>query len=448
MREQGGSIMKIWKLLALFALMMCFAFGALAQDVELEDELEQGALGVLSALIEGDTEAITAQFDENMRAAVSEEALEGGFAGVVAQLGAVTGVGATSADPASRTAAVQIMHENGSSMLVLAFDEAGQIASMYIAPQTAAPQAQARELPEGVAAQAVALFAGTERELTGELLIPAGADETTPYVVLAQGSGPSDMDETIGGNKPFRDLAYDLAALGVGSLRFDKITHAHPEYPVATVEQEYLEPVAEALRVLRETTGAKRAYLIGHSEGAMLAPYLVRECGFDGGVALAGTPKQLWEISLAQNLAVIAAVPQEQQGAMLAQVEAEREKGLRLAEMTDEEAAQTTVFGISGTYLAHMARMDQAQIAAECGKPFLFLWGEADFQVDREAFEAWNERLGDDARFAYRTYPGLNHLFMPAGADDSILNAQAAYQEPKQMDGQVAKDIAAWVEQN
>lgn len=438
--------MKRRMVLALCALMMCFAFGALAQDAELEDELEQGALGVLSALIEGDTETVTAQFDENMRAAVSEEALEGGFARVVAQLGAVTGVSASSADAASRSAAVQIMHENGSSVLMLAFDEAGKIASMYIAPQTV--PAQARELPEGVAAQAVALFAGTERELKGELLVPTGADETTPYVVLAQGSGPSDMDETIGGNKPFRDLAYDLAALGVGSLRFDKMTCAHPEYPVATVEQEYLEPVAEALRVLRETTGAKRVYLAGHSEGAMLAPYLVRECGFDGGIALAGTPKQLWEISLAQNLAVIAAMPQEQQGAMLAQVEAEREKGQRLAEMTDEEAAQTTVFGIGGTYLAHMARMDQAQIAVECGKPFLFLWGEADFQVDREAFDAWNERLGDDARFAYRTYPGLNHLFMPAGADDSILNAQAAYQEPKQVDAQVAKDIAAWLKIN
>ena len=437
--------MKRWMALALCALLFLVGGVACAESAELEDELTQSALGVLSAMIEGDFSAVTEQFDENMAAAVTEDALAAGWQSVTAQLGGVTGVSAAQADASSRSVAVQLAHENGASVMMLAFDEMGHIASMYIAPQTQAPEAPEAQLPQGVTAQAVTLFAGTERELFGELLIPENAGAETAYVVLAHGSGPSDLDETIGGNKPFRDLAYGLAALGVGSLRFDKVTYAHPECPVTTVEQEYLEPVAEALRVLRETTGAARCYLVGHSEGGMLAPYLVQACGFDGGIALAGTPWQLWEVSCAQNLAVIAALPEEQQGALLAQVDAECAKGEQLAQMTDEEAAQTTVFGISGAYLAHMARMDQAQIAKDCGKPFLFLWGEADFQVSREAFDAWRERLGEDARFTYRTYPGLNHLFMTAGEDDSILNAQAAYQTPKQVDAQVAQDIAAWI---
>lgn len=440
--------MKKLMLLALCALLMLGGCAALAESDEVTDALRQSALDALSAMIEGDFTAVTDRFDGNMAAAVNEDALAAGWESVLAQLGSVTGVSAVQADADSRSVAVQLAHERGGSVFMLAYDEAGQIASMYIAPVTQAPEAQTRALPEGVTAQAVTLFAGTERELSGELLLPANANAETAYVVLAHGSGPSDMDETIGGNKPFRDLAYDLAALGVGSLRFDKVTYAHPECPVTTVEQEYAQPVAEALRVLRETTGASRCYLAGHSEGGMLTPYLVESCGFDGGIALAGTPWQLWEISCAQNLAVIAALPEEQQGALLAQVDAECAKGEQLAQMTDEEAAQTTVFGIGGTYLLHMARMDQAQIARDSGKPFLFLWGEADFQVPREAFDAWQARLGDDARFAYRTYPGLNHLFMPADAEDSILNAQAAYAKPKQVDAQVAQDIAEWIAQH
>lgn len=440
--------MKRWIALALCLFMLLWGGLALAESAELVDEMQQGAMDALAAMIEGDFAAVTAQFDDTMAAAVSEDVLAAGWESVLAQLGGVTGVSAVQADADSRSVAVQLAHERGGSVFMLAYDEAGQIASMYIAPVTQAPEAQTRALPEGVTAQAVTLFAGTERELSGELLLPANAGAETAYVVLAHGSGPSDMDETIGGNKPFRDLAYDLAALGVGSLRFDKVTHAHPEYPVTTIEQEYVQPVAEALRVLREATNASRCYLAGHSEGGMLTPYLVQACGFDGGIALAGTPWQLWEISCAQNLAVIDAMPQEQQAALLSQVEAEREKGLRLAQMTDEEAAQTTVFGISGAYLSHMARLDEVQIALESGKPFLFLWGEADFQVSREAFDAWQERLGDDARFTYRTYPGLNHLFMPAGEGDSILNAQAAYETPKQVDAQVAQDIAAWMAQH
>ena len=254
--------MKRWIALALCLFMLLWGGLALAESAELVDEMQQGAMDALAAMIEGDVAAVTAQFDDTMAAAVSEDLLAAGWESVLAQLGGVTGVSAVQADADSRSVAVQLAHERGGSVFMLAYDEAGQIASMYIAPVTQAPEAQTRALPEGVTAQAVTLFAGTERELSGELLLPANAGAETAYVVLAHGSGPSDMDETVGGNKPLRDLAYDLAALGVGTLRFDKVTYAHPELPVATIDEEYTQPVAEALRVLREETGAVASELI------------------------------------------------------------------------------------------------------------------------------------------------------------------------------------------
>ena len=150
--------------------------------------------------------------------------------------------------------------------------------------------------------------------------------------------------------------------------------------------------------------------------------------------------------ALAEELAALRAKePAEDLTEVVAQLEAEREKALRLPDMTDEEAASTTVYGVSAVYQRHLAGMDQAQIAKASDKPFLFLWGERDFQVEREAFWAWRERLGDDEQFSYKAYPGLNHLLMPAGESDSIANAAAAYQEPKVMDQQVTADIAAWI---
>lgn len=411
-----------------------------------EASLTERAQGVLSSLVEGRYDELTAQFDDNMLAVVNANALESVWMSVTAQLGAVVGIAAAQEDEASHTAALLMQHENGSALLVVVYDEAGRIAGMSINPQTAAANTVDRALPEGVTAQRVTLFAGSERELVGEILLPAGADEHTPFVVFAHGSGPSDMDETVGGIKPLRDIAYDLAALGVGSLRYDKITYAHPEWPVETVEQEYLEPVAEVLAVLKAQTGAQRVYLVGHSEGGMLAPYLVQECGFDGTVALAGTPWQLWEISYQQNLDLLETLPEEQRSEVLyMQVEAEREKAMRLAEMTDEEASSTTVFGVSAVYQRHMALMDQAEIAFESGKPFLFLWGEKDVQVPRAAHEAWQDRLGEDARFTYKTYPELNHLFVTAGEGETIANVQEAYNAPKTVDAQVAQDIATWI---
>ena len=61
----------------------------------------------------------------------------------------------------------------------------------------------------------------------GTLSIPK-LPRPCPAAVLLAGSGPNDRDETIGRNKPLKDLAWGLASAGVGVLRFDKVTFAHP----------------------------------------------------------------------------------------------------------------------------------------------------------------------------------------------------------------------------
>ena len=432
--------------IALAALMIAAlcACGAAAE----EEGLAARATAVYEALAAGDYAQVAARFDETMAQMLDEDALAQAMQGVYAQLGAMTGAQVVQTDEALCAAALLVAHENGQSALQMTFDSEGRLSGMVLSPlpQSDAAQALSRELPEGAQASEVALFPGTARELGGELIVPAGAGEETVYVVFVHGSGPSDRDESVGANKPFRDLAYDLAALGVGSLRFDKITYAAPGWqPMETIDDEYLQPVAEALAVLRERTGAKRVYLVGHSEGAMLAPYLVEQCGFDGGIALAGTPKQLWEISWAQNVAMLDMLEGDAREVAQAQLDAEAERAKTLADMSDEEAESATVFGVSAVYLRHMARMDQAQIAKDSGKPFLFLWGTADVQVDFAAFTAWNERLGDGP-FTYTVYPGLNHLFIPAQEGENIMNVMEAYGVPSRVDERVAQDIASWID--
>lgn len=430
------------KLLALLLTLMLLPAAALAAEAP---SFADRARGVCQALTGSEYAQIAGQFNENMRAVVDEALLEQSWAAVLAQMGAYEGIAEEQLNEANRTAVFTLQHEKGGVTLAVVFDDAGQISGLTLHPNVVYEPVQ-RALPEGASESEVKLFANSERETGGLLLRPAGADEETPYVVFVHGSGASDRDETVGPNKPFRDIAYDLAALGVGSLRFDKINYAHPELPVETVEQEYLQPVREALRVLKEETGARRVYEVGHSEGGILTPWLVRECGFDGGVALAGTPLPLWQMSYDQNLLSIAAMPEEQREALLAQVESERARAETLKEMTEEEARGQTVFGISAYYLRYMDLLDQVAIARESGKPYLFLWGEADFQVNGAAFEAWREGLGTDGPYAYKTYPGLSHLFLPAEEGDGIANAMDAYSRPAVVDPAVGRDIAEWIQ--
>jgi hypothetical protein len=62
---------------------------------------------------------------------------------------------------------------------------------------------------------------GARPALPGVLTIPIGGG-SFPAVVLVHGSGPSDEDESVGGVKVFKDLAWGLASRGVAVLRYVK----------------------------------------------------------------------------------------------------------------------------------------------------------------------------------------------------------------------------------
>ena len=63
--------------------------------------------------------------------------------------------------------------------------------------------------------------------LPASLSIPNGT-EPLSCVILVHGSGPNDRDETIGPNKPFKDIAWGLASKGIAVLRYDKRTKIYP----------------------------------------------------------------------------------------------------------------------------------------------------------------------------------------------------------------------------
>ena len=66
------------------------------------------------------------------------------------------------------------------------------------------------------------------RALPGTLFLPKGV-ENAAAVILVHGSGPNDRDETLGPNRPFRDLATGLATRGIAVLSYDKRTKVYPE---------------------------------------------------------------------------------------------------------------------------------------------------------------------------------------------------------------------------
>src|SRR5437762_6976086 len=131
--------------------------------------------------------------------------------------------------------------------------------------------------------------------LPGTLSVPVG-EGPFAAVLLVHGSGPNDRDETIGPNKPFRDLAWGLASQGIVVLRYDKRTKVYPEkmrdlLSTITVKEEVIDDALDAVSLLRSIAevSSQRIVVLGHRLGGYLLPRIgAADRGIAGLIVLAG----------------------------------------------------------------------------------------------------------------------------------------------------------------
>ena len=286
-----------------------------------------------------------------------------------------------------------------------------------------------------------------EWALPGTLALPAGAGPF-PAVVLVHGSGANDRDETIGPNKPFKDLALGLASRGIAVLRYDKRSKVHGAKLAAvadfTVKQEVVDDVLDAVRVLRGNPKIDRArvFVIGHSLGGWLIPRIgAADPALAGLVVMAGPARSLEDAILDQTRYLAMAdgtITPDEQGRIDAAVALDA----RVKALTPADAKNPgIIFGAPASYWLDLRGYD-APSAAKGVKPrLLVLQGERDYQVTMAEFERWKTSLAGRASVTLRSYPDLNHLFM-AGRGKSV---PSEYETPGHVAEAVVTDIAAWI---
>ncbi len=282
--------------------------------------------------------------------------------------------------------------------------------------------------------------------LPATLSLPAGAVHA-PAIVLVHGSGPNDRDETVGANKPFRDLAQGLAQRGIVVLRYEKRSRAAPLSFLGrpfTVEEEVVEDALSAAALLRglPEVDPSRVFVLGHSLGGMLAPRIAaRDSALAGLVILAGATRPLTDM-LEEQIGYMRELP----GADAAAID-KALAGLApsLAEVRALTAADSgsrkLVLGAPAAYWLDLAAYRPVYVAAKLRIPMLILQGGRDYQVTMVDFETWREGLAGNTSVEFREYPSLNHLFI-AGTGPS---SPAEYAVAGSVDVRVMADIASWV---
>jgi len=314
------------------------------------------------------------------------------------------------------------------------------------------------ETPDGVSDEVVSVDAGIGYPLSGMLTLPAKG--TKVAVVLIHGSGPLDKDETVGVNKPFRDIAYGLAERGIAVLRYDKRTFAHRAKIIEnaeaatrlTADEEIIEDAIAAYNLLKGRF--ERVYVLGHSlSGALLGEINAKGANYAGYIIMAGTPRKLYELSAEQNLLYAeemrATGKTETAEQIKVMVQSELAKTDKIARMTDVEALKTenTIFTINAWYLRSLEGIDPIKQYLADGKPILILQGGRDRQINMTDFNMWQTGLIAHPNATFKLYPMLNHLMGEyKGAEvpfSQLFSHEYAQNTPVSPD--VIRDIAEWI---
>ncbi|MGE7187094.1 alpha/beta hydrolase family protein [Peribacillus sp. NPDC006672] len=300
----------------------------------------------------------------------------------------------------------------------------------------------------------IVIGVGTKYPLNGMLTIPDETNGLLPAVVLVHGSGPSNMDEKIGNNYLFKDLAEALAERGIAVLRYDKRTFVYGKEmrndTGLSVKEETIEDAILAANLLRKDSriDGNKIFIIGHSMGGMLAPRIDAEGGnFAGIIIMAGSPRKLEEIIMNQNNDVLNSLNIFLKMIAKKQIAALSSKFNNIYNLSDEEAKSTKVLGkyVRAYYLKEMGEHPSTNYLEELDKPVLILQGDKDFQVSVEKdFDGYKKLLGDTRNVTFKLYPNLNHLFMPSVYGE-ILKAKKEYKVAQRIDKQVIKDVSEWI---
>jgi uncharacterized protein len=406
------------------------------------------ATEVASDLVDHRFVAVFAHFTPELAKALPEAALEKAWTGLLQQGGAVREIAAI------RQA--QAMPDGGSLLIIPIRLERmtvdlkvmvanGKVAGLLITPAATAPT-QAWSPPAYVGSETFTTLdvAVGPTSLGGTLSLPK-ADGRVPAVVLIHGSGPGDRDESIGPNRPFRDLAEGLATRGVAALRYDKRPRVHPEQFIGTtftVREETMDDVLAAVALLaaRPDIDAGRIFIIGHSLGGMLAPRIAEAGhGIAGIVILAGATRPL-PLILLEQVEYLATLDGSPDDATRKRVDAVKLEVARAMAAKPDEAGPN-ILNAPPAYWADLNAYDSAATAARLSLPMLILQGGRDYQVTGADLARFKTALAGHDDVTIREFPGLNHFFM-AGAGKSRPDE---YERAGHVDAAVVDTIARFV---
>lgn len=388
-------------------------------------------------------------FDVSVQSKISAENLQTIWSSLTTNYGKFVGMDVVQSKSEGEyfTVALDAEFEKNTQGFLLVFNKNEKLVGLFPRDLNKAPAYVKPSYVDTTAYKEKEVYVKTPgHSLVGMLTRPAKGTNF-PIVIFLHGSGPSDMDETVGPNKPFKDLAAGLGSKGIASIRYVKRTLAYSgDFNKAfTVKEEVMDDALAAIALAKTIPGVdkNKIFVFGHSMGGMMAPKLALQAPEIKGIILAAAPaRKLTDLIEEQNRYSV-----EQAKDTTGNLKKQLEEVLKETSKTrfttlGKMKPDSLLLGLPASYWADLNQYDQVATAKKLTKQKIFVaQGAFDFQVSQQDFDLWKAALGKKSNVTLKEYPDLNHLFIPQKEKGNI----SQYGIPGSVSEMLVTDIATWI---
>ena len=243
--------------------------------------------------------------------------------------------------------------------------------------------------------------------LAGTLTMPKARAGRIPAVITITGSGPQDRDETlqgVRGYRPFREFADDLARRGVAVLRYDdRGFGASTGVFASATSADFADDTRAVLAFLRSRPeiDPARVFLLGHSEGGLIAPMVAAEDSTLAGIVLLAGPaytgRRILEYQTRHGLSL-----------QTERTQAERDSIYQMS------MATLNAIDESQPWMRFFRDFDPLPVVRRVRVPVLIVQGATDRQVTADQANVLADALqaAGNGDVAVHVLPDVNHLFL------------------------------------